>query len=426
METKFYKRKFIASGIVGYNDTGDGNLLLKKAVIDEGLKSIIEKPVIITHDGREAVGEVVDAYFSQDMDSFICGFNIWNKEAIDLLDNKGYSISCSYDILKENKQGGTYHNIPYSSEAEKIDFTNIAIVKNPRYEEAREVINSIVENGGAGSGNWGHSGRKGKVGGSAKDSGTPTEHQKERRAYGRRLAELSKIYGASNISKKAKAEFREKVRDIIKSKRKLPPIDNPIKIEQPKIEEPKKQLTDEEIKILKESIKGAITSEKHEAIKQILGQDFRISKNRITKLIRENRTPEQVERAKEVRAKAKETWVANRKKEREIMRERNNETIDITRLKIFKPVRETEKAVLYKIPIIKAYGKHNVDETDLNIWIPKSQIKDGKIERWKIKNKIVEGLNETKNGTGRPLISFDYNIFEEDKKKELEYILGEY
>lgn len=156
METKFYKRKFIASGIVGYDDTGEGNLLLKKSVIDEGLKSIIKKPVIITHEGKEAVGEVVDAYFNQDEDSFICGFNIWNKEAIDLLDNKGYAISCSYNILKENKQGGTYHNIPYRSEAEAIEFTNIAIAEKPRYEEAREVINSIVENGGAGSGRKGH------------------------------------------------------------------------------------------------------------------------------------------------------------------------------------------------------------------------------------------------------------------------------
>ncbi len=156
MEIKFYKRKFIASGIVGFNDTGDGNLLLKKSVIDKALKTLIKKPVIITHDGKEPAGEIVDAYFNQDDDSFICGFNIWKKEAIDLLDNKGYGISCTYDILKENKDGGIYHNIPYSSEAEAIDFTNIAIVEKPRYEEAREVINSIVENGGVGSGRKGH------------------------------------------------------------------------------------------------------------------------------------------------------------------------------------------------------------------------------------------------------------------------------
>lgn len=156
METKFYKRKFITSGITGYDDTGEGNLLIQKLAIDKALTSLIKKPVIIGHDGKEQVGKIVDAYFLPEQDVFICGFNIWNKEAIDLLDNKGYGISCTYDILKENKDGGIYHNIPYSSEAEAIDFTNIAIVENPRYEEAREVINSIVENGGKGSGIKGH------------------------------------------------------------------------------------------------------------------------------------------------------------------------------------------------------------------------------------------------------------------------------
>lgn len=156
METKFYKRKFITSGITGYDDTGEGNLLIQKLAIDKALTSLIKKPVIIGHDGNEQVGEIVDAYFLPEQDVFICGFNIWNKEAIDLLDNKGYGISCTYNILKENKDGGIYHNIPYSSEAEAIDFTNIAIVENPRYEEAREIINSVVENGGLGSGRKGH------------------------------------------------------------------------------------------------------------------------------------------------------------------------------------------------------------------------------------------------------------------------------
>ncbi len=415
METKFYKRKFITSGIVGYDDTGDGNLLLKKSVIDEGLKSILKKPVIITHEGKEAVGEIVDSYFNQDDDSFICGFNVWNKEAIDLLDNKGYGISCSYDILKENKQGGTYHNIPYSSEAEAIDFTNIAIVEKPRYEEAREVINSIVENGGAGSGNWGHSGRKGKVGGSAKDSGSPTEHQKERRAYGRRLAELSKIYGASNISKKAKAEFREKVREIIKNKRNLKPK---LSIKS----NPTPKLTDDQIKILKDSIKDTITPEKKEKIRAILGQDFYISKNRITKLIRENRTKEQVERAKQIKKKAKETFISNRKTEYEKYKKAGEEKIDLNNLKWLKPTKETEKAILYQIPTIKSFNDKNIKD-NINLWIAKSQLKDGKIERWKIRKNIEDYFNN--NQSSKYITSFDYNLNNQNERlADLNYLLG--
>ena len=419
METKFYKRKFIASGIVGYDDTGDGNLLLKKSVIDEGLKSIIKKPVIITHEGKEAVGEVVDAYFNQDDDSFICGFNIWNKEAIDLLDNKGYGISCSYNILKENKKGGTYHNIPYRSEAEAIDFTNIAIVEKPRYEEAREVMNSIVENGGAGSGNWGHKGRPGKIGGSSKDTGIPSEHQKERQAYGRRLAELSKVYGASNISKKAKAEFREKVRKIIKSKKHKIKSLKPTAI---KTTEEARKYTDEEIKILKESIKDIITPEKKEKIRQILGQNFYISKNRITKLIKENRTPEQVKRARQIKEKAKETFKVNRKDEYERYKKAGNEIIDLNNLKWLKPVKETEKAILYQIPTIKSFNGGNIKD-NIKLWIAKSQLKDGKIERWKIRKNIEDYFNN--NESSKYITSFDINLDnQKERLPDLNYLLG--
>jgi len=218
MITKYFKRKFLTSGVVGYNDTGDGNLLLKKDVIDKALNTLLKKPVLITHEDMEQVGEVVDCYFSPEEDNFICGFNIWNEEAIDLLDNKGYGISCTYNILREDKQGGIYHNIPYESEAEKIIFVNIAITDKPRYEEAKQVLNSIIENGGAGSGNWGHSGRKGKVGGSSKSQ--TNEHTKARRAYGRRLRELSEAFKADNIAieyKKRTKALVEKIKEERKS-----------------------------------------------------------------------------------------------------------------------------------------------------------------------------------------------------------------
>ena len=71
--------------------------------------------------------------------------NIWDKEAQDLLDNKEYSISCTYTIIK-SKGGGTYHNLHYDNEPIEIKFKNIAIVEKPRYNEAREKLNSIINN----------------------------------------------------------------------------------------------------------------------------------------------------------------------------------------------------------------------------------------------------------------------------------------
>ena len=87
------------------------------------------------------------------------------------------------------------------------------------YNTKDKIINIYtgkLQNGGAGSGNWGHDGRPGKIGGSSKDGGgIPSEHKKERRNYGRRLRELSEIFGADNIGK----IYKEKVEKIKKQKR---------------------------------------------------------------------------------------------------------------------------------------------------------------------------------------------------------------
>lgn len=212
METKFYKKIFLTAGLADYNDSNEGVLLINKDTIDKAKNTLKGKPVIITHDGTEPVGKVVDVYFDNDKGAFVCGFNVWDNEAIDLLDNQNYSISCTYNILARN-DGGTYHHINYDEEATEIEFENIAIVENPRYNEARQVLNSVEEdkkNGGAGSGNWGHSGRKGKIGGSAKETtGSATEHQKERRAYGRRLAELAKTFNTKNVIKNIRQKYKE-------------------------------------------------------------------------------------------------------------------------------------------------------------------------------------------------------------------------
>lgn len=142
METKFYKKIFITPGIVSYNDKNEGILLLKKEVIDEALDSFKNKPVIITHDGEKQVGEVVDCYYNTDKGVFICGFNVWDKKAQELLDNEDFSVSCTYNV-EEKKEGGKYHNIDYDEEATKIIFKNLAIVNNPRYQEAKEYLNSV-------------------------------------------------------------------------------------------------------------------------------------------------------------------------------------------------------------------------------------------------------------------------------------------
>lgn len=84
-------------------------------------------------------------------------------------------------------------------------------------KQFKKLLFNTVQNGGAGSGNWGHAGRKGKIGGSKKEpTGSVTPHQKERRDYGRRLRELSETFGAENIGKKYKEKTKQKTEQIKK------------------------------------------------------------------------------------------------------------------------------------------------------------------------------------------------------------------
>lgn len=171
MENTFYKKYLIKDGLVEYKKDNE-TLLIEKPVLDKSIKSIINKPVIITHDGENKVGEVVDAYYDIDTGNYIVGFNIWNEEAKKLLNN-GYSISSTFEVINKEPATEKYHNIEYDNRVVDLEFINIAIVKEPRYQEAKQYVNSldqdnIYKNGGAGSGNFGHKGRKGLVGGSSK------------------------------------------------------------------------------------------------------------------------------------------------------------------------------------------------------------------------------------------------------------------
>lgn len=171
MENTFYKKYLIKDGLVEYKKDNE-TLLIEKPILDKSIKSIINKPVIVTHDGENKVGEVVDAYYDIDTGNYIVGFNIWNEEAKKLLNN-GYSISSTFEVINKEPATEKYHNIEYDNRVIDLEFINIAIVKEPRYQEAKQYVNSldqdnIYENGGAGSGNWGHKGRKGLVGGSSK------------------------------------------------------------------------------------------------------------------------------------------------------------------------------------------------------------------------------------------------------------------
>lgn len=127
---------------------------MKKETLDASLPSMVGTPVIIQHQNvtksnadKLRIGTISNAYFNEPDGWYYCEGIIWDEEAKDLID-KGWSVSCSYDFLAYNDEGGVENNIKYDKEFTQLNFTHLAIVDNPRYERANIVFNSktVVEN----------------------------------------------------------------------------------------------------------------------------------------------------------------------------------------------------------------------------------------------------------------------------------------
>ncbi len=106
-------------------------------------------PVIINHqdvtkDNADEIrgGVVSDVWYNPEINWYECAGVIWDKTAENLITDKGWSVSCSYDVKLADDSGGTENNIPYDIEFLDGVFTHLAIVDNPRYERANIVFNS--------------------------------------------------------------------------------------------------------------------------------------------------------------------------------------------------------------------------------------------------------------------------------------------
>lgn len=106
-------------------------------------------PVIINHKditadnaNAERVGVVSNVWFDEKDGWYWCDGVIWDETAQNLITDKGWSVSCSYDVKLADDAGGTENNIPYDIEFLDGVFTHLAIVDNPRYERANIVFNS--------------------------------------------------------------------------------------------------------------------------------------------------------------------------------------------------------------------------------------------------------------------------------------------
>jgi hypothetical protein len=141
-----FTSRFIEAGLVHYKDLG--NVLITKETLDKFLKTMIGCPVIINHEtitdenaDDERVGVISDVWYDDNDGWYYCSGIIWDTQAIDLVKNQGWNVSCSYDFVSDNK-AGTHNSLDYDMEFTDGEFLHLALVKDPRYERANIVINS--------------------------------------------------------------------------------------------------------------------------------------------------------------------------------------------------------------------------------------------------------------------------------------------
>lgn len=133
---------FIEKGVCEY---ADERVYLSEETLIKSLHTIKGRPVIIDHMtgitpenmNDHAVGYVVDYEVQGACD---CKFVIFDDEGKKVIAD-GYSVSCAYKP-KSFGPGGTWHNVPYDREITDLEYTHLALVQNPRYEDAKVYENA--------------------------------------------------------------------------------------------------------------------------------------------------------------------------------------------------------------------------------------------------------------------------------------------
>lgn len=150
---KRFSARFIEPGLVSYEERNLGISLLRKETIDKYLDTIVGKPVTIEHprhmgggERYNQVGKIDMAEYSAKDGWYWCGGELTDDKAVELV-NSGHSVSCGYTIPKGESslgKGGRRNRVRYDNEITNLHFDHLAIVTNPRYEEAGIRLNSVA------------------------------------------------------------------------------------------------------------------------------------------------------------------------------------------------------------------------------------------------------------------------------------------
>lgn len=137
-----YFARHIKEGLVSYKENGQEVLyLLTNEALQKMNKSFEGKPIYIRHVDEvkleslreESFGRVVKSFYNEFDGAWWCEIVV--DEPIINLVEEGWGVSNCY-LPTELGEGGTYHNIDYQKEVKNGEYEHLAIVDNPRYEEA--------------------------------------------------------------------------------------------------------------------------------------------------------------------------------------------------------------------------------------------------------------------------------------------------
>ena len=146
---RYFMSRFIEPGLAHYKELGD--IVITKETLDKFIQSMVGCPVIIDHKDvtdknvdKLRVGTISRVWFNEMDGWYYCEGVLTDDEAIDLVKNQGWNVSCSYSFVSDDTQK-TYHGKPIDMVFTDGEFLHLAIVEDPRYEGANIVVNSNDE-----------------------------------------------------------------------------------------------------------------------------------------------------------------------------------------------------------------------------------------------------------------------------------------
>lgn len=144
---KFYFVRHMQAGLCGYEDE---TILVDNDAMRRLGETFNGKPVYIDHRDvdldtmkADAVGYVTDTWIDGNDGWLWSKIMVTDDEAHEVLAN-GWAVSNAY-IPTEWGDGGLKHNLPYDRRVINGEFTHLALVDNPRYEDAKVYTPSQYE-----------------------------------------------------------------------------------------------------------------------------------------------------------------------------------------------------------------------------------------------------------------------------------------